>query len=342
MRVRRSIAGAGALGLLLPGCAQAGATEQGQQIHDLFVTITLIAAPVFVIVELLLLFFVFRYRKRDDEAPPQHFGSNRSLVVFFLIPTIIVAVVYGFGEVTLASVEKQDPNPQVEIRVEGFQWEWTFYYLNEGFFTTGKTVVKPAEMYLPVDTPIHFQLVSKDVIHSFFVPAFLFKRDVIPGRTNEFTITPTTIGTYHAQCAEFCGLHHAQMTFEVHVVTYPDYLAWVKAQRKAAQNVTCPVTGDAITVTAKDTAWNTNCLAVAAGAPISLTVVNQDAGIDHNFAIYDSSKRNQRLFATGRFSGVATNSYQVDTLPPGTYYFQCDVHGPSMSGTFIVAKGEKQ
>ena len=334
----RSIVGACALGLLLSGCAQAGATEQGKQIHDLFVIITLIAAPVFVVVELLLLFFVFRYRKRDDEPAPQRFGSTRSLVVFFLIPTVIVAVVYGFGEATLASVQEEDSNPQVEIRVEGFQWEWTFYYLNEGFFTTGKTVVKPAEMVLPVDTPIRFQLVSKDVIHSFFVPAFLFKRDVIPGRTNEFTITPTTLGTYQAQCAEFCGLHHAQMTFSVQVVTYPDYLAWVKAQRKAAANITCPVTGSAITVTAKDTAWDTNCLAVPAKAPISLTVVNQDAGIDHNFAIYDNSDLSQRFFQTGRFSGVATNSYQIEALPPGKYYFQCDVHGPSMSGTFIVAK----
>jgi len=334
----RSIVGACALGLLLSGCAQAGATEQGKQIHDLFVIITLIAAPVFVVVELLLLFFVFRYRKRDDEPAPQRFGSTRSLVVFFLIPTVIVAVVYGFGEATLASVQEEDSNPQVEIRVEGFQWEWTFYYLNEGFFTTGKTVVKPAEMVLPVDTPIRFQLVSKDVIHSFFVPAFLFKRDVIPGRTNEFTITPTTLGTYQAQCAEFCGLHHAQMTFSVQVVTYPDYLAWVKAQRKAAANITCPVTGSAITVTAKDTAWDTNCLAVPAKAPISLTVVNQDAGIDHNFAIYDNADLNQRFFQAGRFSGVATNSYQIEALPPGKYYFQCDVHGPSMSGTFIVAK----
>jgi cytochrome c oxidase subunit 2 len=323
--------------LLSTGCAQAGATEQGQQVHQLFVTITLIAAPVFVIVELLLLFFVFRYRKRDEEEAPQQLGSTRALVAFFVIPTIIVAVVYGFGESTLASVQKEDPNPQVEIKVEGFQWEWTFYYLNEGFFTTGKTVVQPAVMYLPVDTPVHFQLVSRDVIHSFFVPAFLFKRDVIPGRTNEFTVTPTTLGTYQAQCAEFCGLHHAQMTFSVHVVTYQDYLAWVKAQRQAAQNVSCPVRSNDVTVTAKDTAWNTNCIAVNAGAPITLTIDNEDAGIDHNFAVYDSSQLKQRLVVTGKFSGVATNTYQVGTLPAGKYYFQCDVHGPSMSGTFIVA-----
>ncbi|MEP7060015.1 MAG: cytochrome c oxidase subunit II [Actinomycetota bacterium] len=337
----RSALGACVLGSLSTGCAQAGATEQGQQVHQLFVTIALIAAPVFVIVELLLLYFVFRYRKRDEEAAPQQLGSNRALIIFFLIPTIIVGVVYAFGESTLASVQTEDPHPQVEIRVEGFQWEWTFYYLNEGFFTTGKTVVKPAVMYLPVDSPVHFQLVSRDVIHSFFVPAFLFKRDVVPGRTNEFTVTPTTIGTYQAQCAEFCGLHHAQMTFSVHVVTYAEYQAWVKGQLKAAQNVSCPVGSNNVTVTAKDTAWNTNCIAVNAGAPISLTISNQDAGIDHNFAVYDDAKLGQRLVLTGKFSGVATNTYQVGSLPAGKYYFQCDVHGPSMSGTFIVAGTKK-
>jgi cytochrome c oxidase subunit 2 len=324
--------------VLATGCAQAGATEQGQKVHSLFVTITLLAAPVFVIVEALLLFFVFRYRKRDEEPAPQRTGSTRTLVIFFLIPTVIVSVLYGFGESTLSAVQHEDPHPQVVIRVEGFQWEWTFYYLNEGFFSTGKTLVKPAVMEVPVDTPVHIELESKDVIHSFFVPAFLFKRDVVPGRHNEFSFTATELGTYQGQCAEFCGLHHAQMTFTLHVVPYSDYLIWAKQQRDANQNVTCPVTGNALTVTAKNIAWNTNCLAVNAKQPIAITVVNDDAGIDHNFAIYDSAARKQELFQTGKFSGVASNSYQVDALPAGHYYFQCDVHGPAMSGTFIVAK----
>jgi cytochrome c oxidase subunit II len=332
------------LGVLSTGCAKAGVTEQGQQVHDLFVVISLVAAPVFIVVEVLLVLFAFKYRKRDDETPPQRFGSTRSLVVFFLIPTILVAVVYGFGEVTLADIQKQDPNPQVEIRVQGFQWQWTFYYLNEGFSTSGKTATdtapqKPAEMYLPVDTPIHFQLVSMDVIHSFFVPDFLFKRDVIPGRTNDFTVTPTTLGTYHAQCAEFCGLHHAQMTFEVHVVTYADYTAWAKQQKRAASHITCPVGSSDVTMTAHNTSWQTNCVAVSAGSPISLTVQNQDPGIDHNFSIYQSSKLGEKLFTFAPFPGVATNSFQIADLPPGSYYFQCDIHGPSMSGAFIVAKG---
>jgi cytochrome c oxidase subunit II len=307
-------------------------------VHSLFVTITLLAAPVFVVVEALLLLFVFRYRKRDDEPAPQRTGSTRTLAIFFLIPTVIVSVLYGFGESTLSAVQKEDPHPQVVIRVEGFQWEWTFFYLNEGFFSTGKTLVKPAVMEVPVDTPVHIELESRDVIHSFFVPAFLFKKDVIPGRHNEFTFTATELGTYQGQCAEFCGLHHAQMTFTLSVVPYADYLTWVKQQREANLNVTCPVTGNSVKVTAQNISWDTNCIAVNAKAPIALTVVNNDAGIDHNFAIYDGPDRKTELFEGGKFAGVATQSSQIPALPPGTYYFQCDVHGPAMSGTFIVAK----
>ena len=264
---------------------------------------------------------------------------RRSLVIFFLIPTLIVSVVYGLGEVTLASVQKEDPNPQITIRVQGAQWAWTFYYLNEGFYSTGKTLGPPTVMEVPVDTPVHIELQSEDVIHSFFVPAFLYKKDVIPGRSNEFTFTATELGSYNGQCAEFCGLYHSKMRFVLNVVTFQDYQAWVKQEQESARNVTCPVTtGNTIAVTAQNIAWNTACIAVNAGAPISLTITNLDLGIDHNFAVYKSPNLKQEFFETGKFSGVATNTYQLAALPAGSYYFQCNVHGPSMSGTFIVAK----
>ena len=334
--VRRLPVFAGACILLaLTSCAQSGATEQGQKIHSLYVVILLLATPVFVIVEAVLIWFIVRGKRRTEGMPPQSFGTRRALIVFFLIPTLIVAVDYVFGERTLADVQRQDPSPAVVIRVEGFQWEWTFYYLNEGFFVTGKTLVKPAELVIPVDEPIRIELESRDVIHSFFIPAFLFKRDVIPGRHNTFTFTATQLGTFQGQCAEFCGLYHSKMTFSVRVVTPADYLVWVKAAKEAALNVTCPSKGNSIKVSAKDTNWDTACIAVGQG-PISLTVVNLDAGIDHNFAIYDNSNRTQRFFQTGRFPGVATNLYDLQPLPPGHYYFQCDVHGPAMSGAFIV------
>jgi cytochrome c oxidase subunit 2 len=320
----------------LTGCAQQGADVNGQKVHSLYNVIFMLALPVFVVVEALLLWYVLRYRKRDDRPAPQSFGTRRALIVFFLIPTIIVAVDYVYGERTLAQVEKLDPNPRVNIRVEGFQWEWTFYYLNEGVFSTGKTLVKAAEMVVPVDEPVKIELVSRDVIHSFFVPAFLFKRDVIPGRTNTFTFTATKLGTFPAQCAEFCGLWHSKMLFTLRVVNPADYLAWIKQTREAILNVSCPAQGNSIQVVAKNISWNTNCLAVAGGTSISLAVVNQDDGIDHNFAIYDSVARTNRFFQSGRFPGVATRNFTLTPLPPGKYYFQCDVHGPAMSGVFIV------
>jgi len=334
LRRLRFLAGAGPL-FALTSCAQSGATEQGQKIHSLYVVILLLAVPVFVIVEALLLWFVVRGRQHGEGAPRQSFGTRRALVIFFLIPTLIVAVDYVFGERTLADVQRQDPAPAVVIRAEGFQWQWTFYYLNEGFFVTGKTLVKPAEMVIPVDEPIHIELESRDVIHSFFVPAFLFKRDVIPGRHNNFTFTATQLGTFQAQCAEFCGLYHSKMTFSVRVVNPADYLAWVKSTKEAALNVSCPSQGNSIKVTAKDTNWDTACISVNQG-PTSLTVVNLDAGIDHNFAVYDNSNRTHEFFMTGRFPGVATNAYQIQALPPGHYYFSGDVQRPAMSGVFIV------
>src|ERR671936_2931988 len=110
--------------LLLAGCAQQGASTQGQDIHDLYVRIALLAAPVFVGVGAFLLWCVLRYRRRDDRPVPQDAGSPRMLGVFFAIPTVIVALLFPFGEQTLSLVQHRDKNPGVVINVDAFQWEW--------------------------------------------------------------------------------------------------------------------------------------------------------------------------------------------------------------------------
>jgi heme/copper-type cytochrome/quinol oxidase subunit 2 len=226
--------------------------------------------------------------------------------------------------------------PQVQIRVEGFQWQWTFLYLQEGIFVSGKTLVKPAEMVVPVDEPVRITLTSRDVIHSFFVPDLLFKRDAIPGRTSTFEFTPTELGTFPAQCAEFCGLWHSKMTFDVKVVSSLDYQAWIKQQRKAAASITCKPDGTTLSLVAHNISWNQFCLAVPANTPFTVNINNQDAGIEHNFAIYDSFFQKTTYFTGPKVTGPATISLNPDPLPPGRYYFQCDVHGPAMSGAFVV------
>jgi cytochrome c oxidase subunit 2 len=324
-----------ALLLLLSSCAKQGISPQGRDVHQLFVTIMILAAPVFIGVEAALIWCIVRYRKRDDEPPAQTVGGGRSLGVFFAIPAIIVAVLFPFGETTLMRIDKPE-TPQVQIRVEGFQWEWTFLYLQEGIFVSGKTLVKPAEMVLPVDEPVEITLTSRDVIHSFFVPDLLFKRDAIPGRTSTFDFTPTQIGTYSAQCAEFCGLWHSKMTFDVKVVSSLDYQAWIKQQRQAAQSITCKPNGTTLSLVAHNISWNQFCLAVPGNTAFTVNVTNQDSGIDHNFSIYDSFFQKQTFFTSPKLLGPATETLDVPGLSPGHYYFQCDVHGPAMSGAFIV------
>jgi cytochrome c oxidase subunit II len=329
---------AGLAGVLLAGCAKQGATVQGQQIHDLYVLIIILAAPVFVGVEGALVWCVLRYRRRrggDDRSVPQGAGGPRSLAVFFAIPTVIVAFFFLYGEQTLADVQRWEPNPAVELRIDSFQWQWTFYYLNEGFFVSGRTLTKEPVIELPVGAPVHVRLESRDVVHEFYVPEFLFMRNALPGRPNEFTFTPTRIGTFRGQCAEFCGLHHDQMRFVLKVVSQADYVAWVDQARKAAQNVDCDPAGP-LRLVSKDNAWNTGCLAVVAGGPFVVSVRNLDAGIEHNFAVYDNPKRKRTHFQGPRFVGVAEQTYQLRPLPKGRYYFECDVHGPAMSGALIV------
>jgi cytochrome c oxidase subunit 2 len=327
-----SLAGA----LLLAGCAQQGASTQGQDIHDLYVRIAVLATPVLIGVWAYLLWCIVRYRKRDDLPAPQGAGSGRALLVFFAIPTVIVAALFPFGEQTLGFVQHRDPHPGVVINVDAFQWQWTFNYVNEGLVESGKTLVKPALMEVPVNQTVHIHLESRDVMHEFYVPALLFMRNALPGHPNDFDFTPTKLGTYPAQCAEYCGLWHSRMTFTVKVVPQADYVAWVQSEKQAALNVSCPQGPAQVQLVAQNIAWNTGCIAVPANIPLSVTVANRDAGIDHTFAVFDSPRRNVRDFLSPPVSGSSTATFQLKALKPGRYYFECTIHGPSMSGALIV------
>src|SRR5438034_9722680 len=218
---------------LLSSCAQQGITTKAQQVHDLYRLIVILALPVFLAVEGLLLWNVIRYRKRDDEPASQTVGRPAMLVVFTLIGAVIIAILYPFGERTLARVDSIQRNASVDIKLEGFQWEWTAYYQNEGLVVTGKTLKQPLTFELPVDEPVRIELVSRDVMHEFFLPELLFMRNAIPGHPNVFTFTPTKIGTFNGQCAQFCGLWHSRMTFVLKVVSEADYVDWVKKEKRA-------------------------------------------------------------------------------------------------------------
>jgi len=178
---------------------------------------------------------MFHRRKRNQTELPPQTRYNLPIEVFYtVVPLIAVAVFFYFTARDETSIMKTSANPDHRITVTGIQWSWQFTYDSDGGAqaTTTGTPAKPPTLWLPQGQSVQFRLVSDDVIHSFWVPAFLFKMDVIPGQVNRFEIVPKKVGTYSGKCAELCGQDHARMLFNVKVVTPEQYQARV-AQVKA-------------------------------------------------------------------------------------------------------------
>lgn len=194
----------------------------------------MVAVAVVLLIWVLLAIVIVRYRRgRDDDEIPSQRAYNIPLEIFYTaVPVIIVAALFVYSVRTEQSVVPVSSDPVVEVEVIGFQWGWQFRYQNEGFTVDAPPGEKP-ELVIPVDEPTNLELVAVDVNHSFWVPDFLSKRDLIPGVDNEITVTPTREGTYEGRCAEFCGLDHWRMNFAVRVVSAEAYDEWLAVQRAA-------------------------------------------------------------------------------------------------------------
>jgi cytochrome c oxidase subunit 2 len=203
------------------------ASDRTEAVRSLWIGAWIAALIVGVAVWALILYVVVRYRKRSDEAPRQVRYNLPLEVLYTLAPFAIIGVLFFYTVEHGNEITKMSATPQHTVNAVGQQWQWTFNYKDQvngqdGVWETG-TLDKPAELWLPVNESVHFDLTSPDVIHSFWVPSFYFKLDVIPGRTNKFEVTPTKTGTFAGKCAELCGLYHSRMTFTVKVVTRAEY-----------------------------------------------------------------------------------------------------------------------
>lgn len=200
----------------------AQASERSVVIDRLFRFMMGIAVVVFLIVEGALIYAVLRFRQKpgdERDAAPIH-GNNTLEIVWTLIPAVIVAVIGVYSYRVLTDVERVPEDPLV-VRVIGQQFSWRFEYPESDVTST--------VLHLPVDRPVQFQIESRDVIHSFWVPEFRVKRDATPGQIDELVITPSQIGRYPIRCAELCGAGHAAMVSEVVVETEADFQAWLDA-----------------------------------------------------------------------------------------------------------------
>jgi cytochrome c oxidase subunit 2 len=179
-------------------------------------------------------FAIIRYRRgRVTEPPVQTRGNVRAEAIWTILPALTVVGLFVLTVLTLVRVDSPAGEPGAEIEVTAFRWGWSFRYPAADVTVSGIGAPGP-EVVVPVGEPVRFRLTSEDVVHSFFVPAFLQKRDANPGRENVLQVTIEEAGTYRGQCAEFCGVYHWRMPFAVRAVSRAEFDAWLAAQPRGA------------------------------------------------------------------------------------------------------------
>jgi len=180
---------------------------------------------------------VIFHRKRGDRLPAQARYNMPIEIMYTAVPFVLIAVLFYFTAKDENYIDNLPKHPAVRVEVLGFQWSWQFNYPQYHVTNTGNMWQEGPlpVLEIPKGETVQFDLTSQDVIHAFWVPQFLFKRDVIPGHPNHFTITATKTGTFTGHCSELCGLYHAKMLFTLKVVTPQQFQAYM-AQEQAAQS----------------------------------------------------------------------------------------------------------
>ncbi len=245
-RAARGITAAAAAALVLTGCSeqvQRGwlpgsreTTSNTAELTDLWVNSWIAALGVGLVTWGLMLWCMVAYRRRKGETGyPRQLAYNVPLeIMYTIVPIIMVGVLFYFTDQVQRSVDEETEDADLVVDVRGKQWAWDFNYQYDGeeryyagvqAHLTGEEGVEEAlpTLYLPVDESVTFELNSRDVIHSFWIPAFLQKRDMIPGKTTRIDLTPQEEGTFQGKCAELCGEYHSEMLFNVEVVSAEEF-----------------------------------------------------------------------------------------------------------------------
>ncbi|MCH7518513.1 MAG: cytochrome c oxidase subunit II [Candidatus Dadabacteria bacterium] len=196
------------------------ASNLASKVDGLLLVITFISIFFFVLISAVLIYFAVKYRRRsDDEETPYITGNQTLEIIWTVIPSILLILLFVYGFVVYKDM-RTPPKDAVDITVTGKQWLWTFEYYN------GKKTLN--ELYVRQNRPVRMVMRADDVIHSFFVPAFRVKQDLMPGRYTQLWFTPTKIGTFDIFCAEYCGTGHSKMLGKVIVLSPEAYDIWEK------------------------------------------------------------------------------------------------------------------
>lgn len=255
---------AGAVAVTVSGCSvdevlrfgwPVGITPEAEQMRELWTWTVLAALAVGVLVWGLIFWSVaFHRKKKGDDELPRQFQYNVPLELFAVVlPTIMVCVLFFFTATTEVSVLAEEKDPDVTVDVVAFQWNWEFKYPEEqnaegeAVSTVGSSTEIPL-LVLPTDRRIQFNLESTDVIHSFWVPELLFKRDVFPrpeknNQDNTFQVTSIDKeGAFVGRCAELCGTYHSVMNFELRALSPDKYEEYIRLRKQVNPDTQAPYT----------------------------------------------------------------------------------------------------
>ncbi|QKE84533.1 cytochrome c oxidase subunit II [Arthrobacter sp. NEB 688] len=209
-------------------------TEGGERVTTLWIGawIALIAVGLLVIGLIVWCLGAYRRRQDDTELPVQLRYNIPIEILYTVVPMLMIVVFFYYTARDEAALVDTSKKPDVTVNVVGKQWSWDFNYLEDDVHEVGTQAILTGEpgaeetiptLYLPVGERVEFVLTARDVIHSFWVPAFLQKMDMLPGRVNRFQVVPTQEGQFKGKCAELCGAYHSQMLFNVKVVSRAEY-----------------------------------------------------------------------------------------------------------------------
>lgn len=243
------------LALLLAGCTQQsmlgwlpterGLTNQVDRVIDLWVVSWVVLLIVGVTTWLLIIWAAVVYRRRKGQTGiPAQLRYNMPIETFYtVVPLILVLGFFSFTARDQTIIEAPIAQPDLTVEVYGKRWGWDFNYLTDNVYSAGiqgqeipgggvDNELLP-KLYLPVNKSVEIIIESRDVIHSFWVIDFLYKKDMIPARTNYWYFIPQQEGVFRGKCAELCGEFHSLMLFEVHVVSEAEYERQIGALRGA-------------------------------------------------------------------------------------------------------------
>ena len=205
-------------------------TEFNRDIGHLFDILIWLGTIVFVFVEALLLYTIWRFRRRSENDRPEHVHGNTTLeILWTAIPALILAFIAVPTVRTIFKTQAQASADALQVEVVGHQWWWEFRYPQYKITTAN-------ELYLPVGRKVNFTLKSNDVIHSFWIPQLGGKRDVVTNHPNYLWFTPDSVGeqAWNGMCVEYCGSSHANMRFKAFTVTQANFESWAAHQASPA------------------------------------------------------------------------------------------------------------